>query len=163
MKPVYTNLSNTTGAHIAGICTLQVAPREWLNADPIIDFNTGKVLAAVTLKTGKAWLTLDLLQDSYDYNEKPKSSKSGMFYEISLSGTLNNFPAEVQQVLESIRYNEVVAIVKDRNKRTKLVGNTAFAMLLTYTNKNTNNQGGTQSITIDMVMESEAPAPFYEV
>ena len=43
MLQAYNSITLKPGATNAGICGIKIAPREWLAADPVIDFNTGKV------------------------------------------------------------------------------------------------------------------------
>lgn len=162
MKPVYSDLNLSTGSHVAGICNVKVAPREWLTEDPVIDFTTGKILTAAAFIAGKTWLTLEFVAQSYDYNEKLKSNKSGSFYEISLSGVLNKYDADVQQVIDTIRYHEMVALVKDKKNKTKFLGNTQEGMAVAGDHTIKNNPGE-ERLQINLFMESEAPAPFYEV
>src|SRR5881392_728476 len=113
MKQVYGNIAFTTGAQVAGICEIKIAPREWLASDPVIDFATGKILTDLALTDDKEFLILTLTQDSYEYNEKPKNNRGGSYYEVSCNGTINDLDSTTQQMLESLRYHEFVAIIKD--------------------------------------------------
>lgn len=161
MKPAYNNLRPYTGAHVAGIVQIQVAPREWLTADPAIDFNTGKVPAAIVLQPGKQWVVLDLIADSYDYQEKPKVGKGGAFYDVSIGGTLNGLDAVMQQVLETLRHHELVVVLKDKQKRQKLVGNRTAGCLLQVAYREQSKNGGESVASIDLGIEVEERPPFY--
>lgn len=161
MKRVYSNLTPKTGAQVAGICTIHVAPIEWLQRDPIIHFPTGEILLPVTLRPGKSWITLDFTQESYYFDQKPKSNKGGSFYEISVGGTTNDLDAATRQLLETLRYHQFAVRAMDRQKRHRLAGDSTAGMILQFTDKEGNNNGGTKVIMVDMMMESEATAPFY--
>ncbi len=100
MKPVYSDININTGAHIAGICQILITPREWVATDTVIDFNTGRILEPVTLLDNKFWMLLNLIDNTYTYDENPKASKTTSF-EISCSGTLNNYHYALQQVLQT--------------------------------------------------------------
>ncbi len=155
MKPAYSDIFLKPGAVNHGIVSVKVVPREWLSADPVIDFNTGKVIAAVSLAAGRSWILLDFAATTYKYDEKLKSTRPGSFYEISLSGSFNNYDSLIQQVTDSLRYHELVAIVMDRNKRIKLAGTKEAGFGVSPANN-------IYSGHIDLLMESEFPAPFYE-
>ncbi|HYC29542.1 MAG TPA: hypothetical protein VEB42_12005, partial [Chitinophagaceae bacterium] len=115
------------------------------------------------LLPGKDFLTIQFTADSYLFDEKPKSSRGGPFYEILLKGTVNRIDAPIQQAIETFRYHEFVALVKLRDKRVKLVG-TKEAGLVQQTVISINNGGGGIEIgTIEMAMESETLSPYYEV
>ncbi len=161
MKPVYTDLALRAGAHTGGLCSVKIAPKEWLAADPVIDFNTGTIVQEIQLISGKSFLNFSFTEESYDYSEKQKVSKAGLFYEITLSGLLNHINAAMQQTIETLRYHELVAIVTDRKKRKKFVGSMDAGLHFQLNSKHTNAQGGIQSGAIDLVMESEFLPPFY--
>ena len=161
MKQSYTSLKPATGLQVSGICLLQVAPREWLATDPVIDFTTGRVTTPLSFIAGKSLLTLELTADSYDYTEKPKSSRGGTFYDIGCVGTLNELTPESQQVLESLRHHELVLITKDRKKRLRLIGTKAAGCVLQVTYRQASTSGGVEVATIDLSMECEERPPFY--
>ncbi len=163
MKPIYNNLTLTTGAYFAGISKIKIVPREWITEPIEIDFETGKVINEVLLAEGKQWLNLELTENSYDFEEKIKSSRSGEYYDIVIQGTINNISPELLQILETIRYHEMVAVAMDRQRRWKVIGNKDAALLFRFSNKENNNQGGQQICSIDLSMQSEHTSPFYEV
>lgn len=162
MKPAYANLSLATGVRHAGICTIKIVPREWIVADPVVDFNTGKVLTALQLLNGHTWLTLEFAPTTYEYEEKPKSNKSGSYYEVTLSGIINKYTWDVHQVVETLRYHECVAQITDRYKKTKLVGDKESGLIVTVGNNVKNTQGGQQQVQIQLAMECEGLPPYYE-
>lgn len=163
MKPIYNNLTLTTGAFSSGICKIKIVPKEWL-AEPIeTDFATGKVIDVILLQDGKQWLTLELAENTYDFDEKLKSGRAGDYYEIIIQGLINNISPELLQILGTLRFHEVVAIVMDRQRRWKVIGNLDAALLFRFSNKENNNQGGQQICSIDLSMQNEHPSPFYEV
>ena len=163
MKPVYANINVATGAHIAGICKIQVVAREWLESPLVIDFNTGKVTTAVDLVAGKSFLELNFTQDSYEFIEKPKSSKSGDYFETNISGLVNDLDSTMLQQLETWRHHQLVAIVTDRKKRMRICGNIDHGLNFIFSIKNVNAQNGLYQISIDMEIQTDAAAPFYEV
>jgi hypothetical protein len=163
MKPTYSNLTLTTGAFSSGICKIKIVPKEWL-AEPIEkDFTTGKVIQVILLEEGKQWLTLELAENTYDFDEKLKSGRAGDYYETTIQGLINNISPELLQILQTFRYHEVIAIVMDRQRRWKVIGNSDAALLFRFSNKENNNQGGQQICSVDLSMETEHPSPFYEV
>jgi hypothetical protein len=160
MKNIYSNLEAIGGEHKAGICKILAAPKHWLKDDPITDFATGRVMLPVELQPGKYWIEIDLIPETYIYNESSKESAAGDFFAISLTGTLNFFNYQLQQQLETLRRCELVLQLTDKNKRRKLTGNTQFAMQLRYSHLH-KNEPAEQSIAISLQMEAETPAPFY--
>lgn len=144
-----------------GIVSIQVVPREWVDGTITIDFATGRVVDPILLLPGRDWITLEFTQPSYDYEEKSKSNKSGSYYEITCGGILNYNDADTMQVLETLRYHQLVAIVKDREKRLRLVGDNDNGLTLSKSFKQQNINSGTEVVQIDMMMESERSAPYY--
>ena len=162
MKPVYKSLPLQTGILNTGIYTVHVAPREWLAYNIAIDFSTGKVTREATLLPGKNWLLLEFAPQSYDFDEKEKTNKSGSYYDISIVGDLNKYDAAVHQVLETIRYHELVAIVTNRNRLKQIVGNMEAGLRRTFNSKKLNNSYGHEDLHIELRMEAEDPSPFYD-
>lgn len=164
MIATYSNLKFTEGPYAAGISQIKVAPREWLLDGIEIDFTTGKVVREILLQNGFEFITLDLVPESYEFEEKPKSNRGGGFYEVKISGLLNDLTPEALAVLQTLRNHEVIAIVKDRKKRFKVVGDEAAALVLQFANKEDNGkQGGLQTVAIELNMDAEKVAPFYEL
>ena len=161
MNQVYSNIAPTTGAFSSGICKIQIAPKEWLLDDIEIDFNTGTVISQVLLRDQLAWINLDLTENSYEFEEKPKSSKGGPFFEITIAGLVNNLTPELLQVLSTLSHHELIAILKDRQRRLKIVGTMTAGLVFQFGNREITSNGGTQTINIDLTMQSEDPAPFY--
>ncbi len=162
MKPVYSGVVLQTGNHNGGICVIEIAPKEWLQNDVVIDFDTAKILTPLVLTGTHSWLKLEFTPNSYDYDEKPKSGKSGTYYEVSAAGIINYSDAALQQALETIRYSQVVCKLTDRNKYIKLVGSKSFGMLLSITSTNTNKSNGEQTASLSFYLETEDAPPFYE-
>lgn len=161
MKSVYSDLKNITGGHSAGIVDVMITPREWLATEPVVDFETGKILQALSLKTNKFFLLLQLAPYSYNYEAKPKASKSGDYYEVNASGDLNTFNYSLRQVVETLRYSECVAIVRDRNKRRILIGNGEDAMKISIFHSIKNGNSAEEKTTIDFSFECDEAPPFY--
>lgn len=160
MKTVYSDIKPAEGQHVAGICSLYVVPREWLAEDPLIDFESGRVLNAVALKDNKFWIRLDLIQPTYNFEELPKSNKSGDYKESSLTGELNFYNYFLLQQLETLRRSQPVVLLTDMNKRRRLIGDTQAGMILNYSHT-IKNDPPEEKVTINMIMESEDPAPYY--
>ena len=160
MKQVYADLAYQQQLHIAGLCSMQIAPRQWLASDPVIDFETGRVLNAIELQSDKFWLSLQLTQGSYNYSAVPKTSKSGDYYEVSAGGLLNTSNYQVQQILESIRRSELVVTTNDRNQRRKIIGDSKSAMKLTITHTIKNNPGE-EKVLLDLFYQTDDAPPYY--
>lgn len=161
MKLIYGDIKPISGLHIAGICSVYVAPREWLAADPLADFDSGRILSAVQLKDNKFWIKIDLLQPTYDFEETPKTSKSGDYIETNLTGTLNYYNYELRQMLETLRRHDLVTMIQDQNKRRRFIGDTSTGMILSYSYKLKNGKDREESIQINLNAQTEDPAPFY--
>jgi hypothetical protein len=161
MKKVYDSLRPAEGVHNGGVIKIEVVPKEWLSNEIEIDFNTGTVNQEIGLITGKSLLTLQLIEDSYEFEERPKSGSAGTFFEISISGLLNTVTAEVLQQLESLRQHELVVICTDRDKLKRIVGTKESAMIFQFGNSNRNNSAGKKEVQISMFYQSERTAPFY--
>ena len=163
MNTAYANINLKTGAHVAGICKIQIAPREWLAADVVIDFATGKVLEAVIFADSHTWLTLQLVPDSYLFSEKPKINKVGSYYDVVLSGLINYIDATLLQQLETMRYNELLALVTDINGQLRIVGNANIGLIAEIGNAQENKQDGTSEVSIELSMQSSYASPFYDI
>jgi hypothetical protein len=160
MKQVYDHIEAAEGAVAAGIISIKVAPREWI-ASIVTDTVTG-IVTAVNFISGKNWIIIEFTPASYDFDEKQKENKSGTYYDTKLSGILNTFSADVQLVLETLRYHEVIAAVKDRNRKTKLAGNTTTALRFSYSDKTENKGSGDQTVEVEMNAELEELSPFFQ-
>lgn len=161
MKPVYNNIQPVTGHLETGICVAKIIPREWLALPLAVEFTSNTILTEPVLLDGKTWLSLEFVQPTYDYSEKPKTSNGGTYYEILLTGSINNIDASLLQTLETLRYHEHIAIVKDRKGRERIIGDPDSGMTLQVTNRTTNDNGGNITITIELSYLSDAAPPFY--
>lgn len=163
MKPAYNSIATIKGAVNGGICSIQIAPREWLNAAPVVDFLTGKITTPITFITGKDWLNIEFIPQSHNYEENEKLSKSGKYFEIKFSGIINYADASLQQVLETMRYNQFIIKLIDRNKKIKIIGLPFSAMLPLLSNKSLNTSFGNQYTEFSFSLNSENAPPFYEI
>ena len=163
MKDVYDNLLLKPGATNAGISKIHVIPKQWLSSNIIVDFATGTVKDAISLFAGKSLIEFQFTPLSYDYEEKPKSSKSGSFINVSISGLINDVDDQQLQVIESFRYSELVVIAMDRKRRKRIIGNQEYGMIFSFDNKNSNNPNGIQKAQISLILDSEYYPPFYMV
>ena len=162
MKQAYNNISITSGAYAAGIFKIQIAPREWLQYDIVPDFTTGKVLNEVLLTDNKSFIKLSFTPDSYQFDEKPKNTKAGTYFEIKFEGIINNITPEILLTLETLRNHELVAILHDKQRRKKVIGNQAAGLIFQYSNQEDAKNGGVQICAVSLMMDSEAITPFYE-
>ena len=161
MKPIYHDIAPATGTHIAGICSLLVAPKSWLLQDPVIDFETGEIHQGILLNTGKFWIQIDLIEDSYTFDELPKDSKSGQYIETTLAGVLNYYNPMLQQILQTLRRQQLVAFVTDANNRRRIIGDSDTAMQFQYSHTHKNSPQKEERISVELTFQSEDPAPFY--
>lgn len=161
MKPIYASIQASTGQLMPGICSIKIIPREWVADALIVDFATNTILVEPVLADGRNWIDLFLVEPTFAYSEKPKTSKGGSYYELSISGALNNMDAAILQTLETLRYHEFICIVKDKQERNKIAGDTEAGLSLQITHGESNDQGGVQTIGIELFMLSEAASPFY--
>lgn len=160
MKQTYGDINYLQQQHVAGLCNMQVTPREWLQSDPIIDFATGKVLITPTLKAGRFWLQMQMVPQSYNYDVQTKDSKAGTYKEIKAGGTLNVFNYRLQQILETIEKSDLVTVIDDRKGRKRIIGNTTSAMKLSYEISHKNNPG-MEKISLQLTYTSEIVPPYY--
>lgn len=163
MKPVYGDIALAPGSHKGGIVSILVIPKEFVTANPVIDFATGIVTTALTLAAGAAWRQLIFTPYSYNFDESPKSSRPGSFFETTVKGTVNNLTPQLQQLLNTLRHHELMAQVIDREKNIKLAGNTERGMILQFNPTNTNAGGGVKTLPVTLTIQTEDPTPFYIV
>lgn len=162
MKRIYTDVAATQGFYAAGIYKIQLVPREWINTPIVANFNTWKVDNAVDLKAGYSFIELAAVPDSYEFDEKPKSNRGGSYFEVSIQATINEITPDLLPVLETLRYHELVAILYDKRRRKKIVGDQDAGLTFRFANKeDSTKQGGVQPISIDLTMDSDKAAFFY--
>lgn len=163
MINTYTDIKFNTGFYSAGFFKVWIAPREWL-VDPIVrDILTGIVTTEIELPVGMEFLELQFTPETYVFTEKPKVSKQGPSFEVSIQGTDNCITPEKLIVLETFRNHEMVAIIQDRNKKVKVVGDKNNGLIFSFSNKESSDKGGNQIVEVDLIMFSEQAAPFYQV
>lgn len=161
MKPIYGNIHSVTGQVTSGICSMKMIPREWLSEPLNIDFNTNTLLVEPVLKDGKQWIEISFVDPTIGFTEKPARVKAGTYYETTISGAVNNIDAVMIQSLETLRYSEYIVIVMDKQGRMRIIGNEDFGMTMQVSRTETNDQGGTQAVSIELTMENEFVSPFY--
>ncbi len=163
MKNIYSDIKFTPGLYAAGIYSILIAPREWLLFPLQINFATGIVDHEVHLAPERKFLQLDLVPDSYVFEEKPKESRGGPYFQTQVQGNINNITPELYSSLSSITNHEVIAILYDKRGRKKIVGTHESALNVRFTNKeDSSRQGGIQIVSIDLSMDTENLAPFYD-
>ncbi len=160
MKEVFESIQLQVGSITTGLCQIKIVPRNWLENNIEFAFDTG-IVSTISLISGKSFLELEMVPESYEYNEKPKESKSGSYYEISISGLLNDYNSSIRQVIETFRYYEMVAIVVDRKKKQRVVGNKLSGLRFSFSDKKTNTSPAKDTLQIDLVQEFEQLPPFY--
>jgi hypothetical protein len=161
MKQVYGDVQLKSGATNAGISKIQLAPKDWLAADLIIDFSTGAISTAISLIAGKSFFELQFAPLSYDYDEKVKTVKNNPAIETTIGGHINDLDKDQLQIIETLRRSELICIATDRQRRKRIVGNQEYGMLFSFENKNANNPNGNQKAQVSLIFNSESFAPFY--
>jgi len=162
MKPVYSHIEPSTAVHTAGIVKLLIAPREWLSEPFEKDFTNNKVLDAVAFLSGKTWLHIEMAGESIFFNETPKNSNAGEFYEVSTGGVLNYMDAALLQQLETMRYHEWVVVTMDRKKKYRIAGTYEKGMQLSVAHAERADDGGESRVTLQFFIETESLPPYYE-
>lgn len=163
MKQVYSNFDLATGPHEGGICKVTFIPREWVAERVQPDFLTGIVTGPLELADSRNWIELNLVDETYDFQEKPKTSKNGDYFETSISGDSNILDSSMIQKLESIRNHEVIAIVMDKKKNMRIVGHNDKAMKFSYGIRETNNQAWYNKVSIELTIQMPTSSPYYSV
>jgi hypothetical protein len=161
MKPAYSDLIYQKVIHSAGLWKMVIIPREWILDDLLIDFETGRVMDIPAIDGTKFWLQLECTDLSYEYAENPKKTKSGDYYEVNISGSLNTFDFGLQRVLETVRMSELVVIMTDRNKRRKIIGSRENGMALKITHVVKNASHSQEELQLDLTGMFEELPPFY--
>lgn len=164
MKPAYDSLNLLNGSHNGGICSIQVAPNNWVETFPDVDFNFGKIITPVIFIEGKDWLDIVFIPKSYDYEEVTKDSAAGTFYEIKISGIVNYSDAALQQIIHTLQYHHFILKIRDLNGNYKLVGNILpNSIILEISYKNTNANNGQQYYNFSFSFTTEELPPYYTV
>lgn len=160
MKPVYSNITYATGLHEGGMCMLFLLPKEWATSDPVIDFNTNKVLIPITVEALKEWIRVDVVKDTLEYIEKPKSNAAGVYYEITTGGLVNFHEPYFMQLLETLRYHEFIVITLDKRNQYRIIGNRTNGMLLQISHDEDAGNGGTSRTSLSLSMDVEKLPPY---
>lgn len=158
MNPAYTDVELETGSHDGGLYKIEIAPIEWLAAKIEIEFSTGTVFTPALID-GKEWLELQLTPDTYSYEEIPKESKSGKYYETTIGGLCNNLSSELLQVMETLRHHQFVVIAHDLKKARRICGNIDAGMFLSIADDNKNDGGGKLSVGYSFTMQHQRLNP----
>ena len=159
MQQKYSNIETQTGVHIAGICNIQIAPKEWLDGDIVKNFLTNTITTAITLKADRSFIKLNLLPQSFNFTEKVKSADAGQYYDIEISGETNGITPDVLQVLNTLRFHKFICVLTDAKGRQRLVG-TRYTGLQLMFGTSTDNKDAEQHIPISLSMQSPEPAPY---
>ena len=155
MKPAYQNIIQKTGAHSAGISKIEIAACHWLQLPVILDLKTGTVDVPVSLS--KPLLEFNFTQKSIKYAEKPKNTKAGTFYEITIQGLGNTIDKDLLRVIETIRFDNLIVIITDCDSK-RIIGNESQGMVLQASAENNSNAN---VLGYDIVFSSPYPPPFY--
>lgn len=157
MKSAYASIGLLPGARNTGSIGILLAPREWISsiADP--NFSTG-IISSVQFHAGKEWIELEGIPESYQFEEKPKTNKSGDYFEISARAIINQLTPEIQKKLNTYLYSEFVAVLKNKSGYLKLIGNQEQGMIL----KMDHDQTNTQRLSIELTIDQIDPAPYYQ-
>lgn len=160
MKQVYGAIKQKTGVLNKGIVKIKVAAKEWVTNSVLIDFSTGAVITALTFSTGKGWKEIELAPYTYDYEEKPKLTKHGTVYEAIASGILNNNDTTTYQLIESIRYHELIVLCIDKVGDTKIIGNTEKGASIFFGQK---TGSSSEQISVSISLETDKLCPYYNI
>lgn len=160
----YKNIKPKSGKNPGGICSILIADINWIQDIIFPDLNSGQIITPVVFKQDKNFIQLNLLQKTYSYTETPKDTKSGTYYEVAITGTLDYMNAELQQQLENLRYKQLSTIVQFLPGTKKILGNKDFGLSLRFSNQNTtDNNGGLLSIPISITGNLASAPPFYNI
>lgn len=158
-----TALQNNYADNAGGICSFLFAPIEWIQTDALINNVTNKAQTAVTLISGKSFLTAKCLQDSMQFNETQKNVEGGIMYEQVLSGVINGDTEANNLAISQLPYYEYVVIYTGRNGEKKLIGNKLCGMKFNAYLSTGAKFSDTTSFGISLSKLSKERAHFYDV
>jgi hypothetical protein len=159
MKPAYSNIGLQPGAIEKGTYLLRVVPKEWLNENIVPSFVTRKVETEIELLPGKQWIDFELNPDSYKFKEPSKTNGSGSYFDIEISGTLNNFSQSVESVIQTLQYHELVVVCLNKNRQRKVIGDKTKGMRMSWKHQ---NPADDQSLELTFAIKIEDVSPFYD-
>lgn len=132
IKSIKTDYGNNFG----GGKLIRLFPKEWLigNADfvaegmldPQFIYNIDNGIGSVDQVK-----SIRFLENSLIYNEKPKTSTSGNFFEVSISGIILKDDPVRMWLVNNLRYFEFIVLFSSFNYEKgmyKVIGNTQYGM-----------------------------------
>ncbi|MFC4261937.1 hypothetical protein ACFOWM_03540 [Ferruginibacter yonginensis] len=156
MKPAYSNITIATGAHVPGICKIEVAPLHTLSSRIFTNFITGEINEPLVLTT--SMIDIPLIPNSCKISSKSKSSRAGDYFEISIEGLLNELTTVQFRRLETLRYEKLITLVTLLNKSQLLIGSNSDGMRFSFNTDISTNQN---QIAWELNYVSENAVAFY--
>ena len=156
MKPSYNHIQNKSGAHVSGICKLEIAPVKWLQRKITTSYITGSVGGEIRLLF--PFIKLGFTQNSCKHIEKIKSSKAGDYFDITVQGLNNAVDHSALRTLQTLRFESLLVLLTNSDGTKRLIGDHKGGMRLIYS---TENNSMSNEISIDLSFTSVKPSPFY--
>lgn len=160
-KVILQNIESIRGDNFGAICFFYFFPIEWLLPSTSTDPGTGETVDHLFLDPSRQPLRADCLAESMEYQEKGKASKSGPYFEKSLSGVINKDVADKSAQLAQLRYHDLIVVYFDKNAQVKVIGDAAAGMHLLYNQVAEKETTGKTFYELTLSMESEMPSPFF--
>lgn len=144
-----------------GFCTLKFCKKSDVLTWPEINPATGVMGTALVLKQGGVFYYAELIDQGRGFDEQQKDSPAGIFFEISVNGSLRGSNASNILSVQSMLNQQWILIVADRNGVTRLIGNedTGASLAYKYDSGTVTNSRKTD---LSFKWQHTLPAPVYD-
>lgn len=144
-----------------GFCTLKFCKKSDVLTWPEINPATGVMGTALVLKQGGVFYYAELIDQGRGFDEQPKDSLAGLFFEISVNGSLRGSNASNILSIQSMLNQQWILIVADRSGVTRLIGNEDTGASLTY-KYDSGSLTNSRKTDISFKWQHPLPAPVYD-
>jgi hypothetical protein len=136
--------------------------KEWLVSEVRTGFGTGQVMGLPALETGRDWLHLFGINETFKFDEKPKNTKAGDYIENSFSFVNNKMDAFFRSATPYYLKHEWVTVLGFIDGSSIILGNQRKAMSFRF-NRTHENKPGTEINAFELTLDTVDPAPFISI
>ncbi len=138
-----------------GLVTVEYIPIEDVESVPDAVGTDSTITTAVVLKAGKAWYSVSVPNDTFDFDENRAEGIQGEMYEKEVSGFLAVDNAAVRSVISEMNARRFLLKCKDSNGLIRLLGSLEYPYR--FTSKLTKNKDFRQGAGHSLLFKSASP------
>lgn len=153
------DITRNCAASHAGIKTLKLILAADIDIMP--DPVNQEISNDIQLKTGKAFILIDIKQDNGSFEEAINLNKQGVVYEPTVNATISRTNLAALQSLSAFMFRDVVAWITDEEGNERIIGSKDQPVRISYRENLQERINQANFYDIEITKQRTEPTPYF--